>query len=180
MKVNALALVFCLLLGPLAGTPAVGGEQPDTSKSALAKATFERLKEFEGHWVGQSTKGWTDTLTYKTVAGGSVVVEESFGAHPNETMYSMFSLDVDRLIMTHYCVAGNQPRLVATEFSETDSGQVVVFTFLDITGASSRDKGHMDKCRLTFVDDDHTKIQWTWYQDGQESWMEEILQRRVE
>lgn len=92
----------------------------------------------------------------------------------------MFHLDGDRLLLTHYCVARNQPRLVATEFADTDSGQVVVFSFLDITGAKSRDNGHMDKCRLTFVDDDHTKVQWTWYQDGQESWMEEILQKRVE
>lgn len=155
-------------------------EMRDSTKVRQAKETFERLKAFEGHWVGQSTKGWTDTLGYKTVAGGSVVVEESFGAHPNETMYTMFSLDGDRLLLTHYCVARNQPRLVATEFGRSDSGEVVVFTFLDITGAKSRDKGHMDKCRLTFVSDSLTKVQWTWYQDGQESWMEEILQKRVD
>ncbi len=164
----------------LMGTAFAQTEKNDSTKVRLAKETFERLKAFEGHWVGQSTKGWTDTLTYKTVAGGSVVVEESFGAHPNETMYTMFSLDVDRLILTHYCVARNQPRLVATEFGKSDSGEVVVFTFLDITGAKSRDKGHMDKCRVTFVNDSLTKVQWTWYQDGQESWMEEILQKRVD
>ena len=170
----------CVFAAVMLFSVSVGARETDSTKIRQAKETFERLKKFEGHWAGQSTKGWTDTLTYKTVAGGSVVVEESFGAHPNETMYSMFSLDVDRLIMTHYCVARNQPRLVATEFGKSDSGDVVVFNFLDITGAASRDKGHMDKCRVTFISDSLTKLQWTWYQDGQESWMEEILQKRVE
>lgn len=179
MKTKTTILLTGVFLLLFIAPGAVWAEDTDSSTSARSRATFERLKKFEGNWVGQSTKGWTDTLTYKTVAGGSVVVEESFGAHPNETMYTMFHLDGDRLLLTHYCVARNQPRLVATEFADTDSGQVVVFSFLDITGAKSRDAGHMDKCRLTFVDDDHTKVQWTWYQDGQESWMEEILQKRV-
>lgn len=170
--VPLLAVVFAASL--------VAARETDSTKIRLARETFERLKKFEGHWVGQSTKGWTDTITYKTVASGSVVVEESFGAHPNETMYTMWSFDVDRLIMTHYCVARNQPRLVASEFSKSDSGDVVVFNFLDITGAASRDKGHMDKCRITFLSDSLTKVQWTWYQDGKESWMEEILQKRVD
>lgn len=170
----------CILAAVILTFASVGAREIDSTQVRQAKETFERIKKWEGLWVGQSTKGWTDTLTYKTVAGGSVVVEESFGAHPNETMYSMFSLDVDRLIMTHYCVARNQPRLVATEFGRSDSGEVVVFTFMDITGVASRNKGHMDKCRVTFISDSLTKVQWTWYQDGQESWMEEILQKRVD
>lgn len=180
MKLHTTLLIAFLILGAASIPRAAKGEQTDSSTTALSKAVFERLKKFEGRWVGQSTKGWTDTLTYKTVAGGSVVVEESFGAHPNETMYTMFHLDGHRLLLTHYCVAHNQPRLVATEFADTDSGQVAVFSFLDITGVPSRDNGHMDKCRLTLVDDNHTKMQWTWYQDGKESWMEDILQKRVE
>jgi hypothetical protein len=28
------------------------------------------------------------------------------------------------------------------------------------------------------VDDDHFSSQWTWYQDGKESWMEEIKLER--
>jgi hypothetical protein len=37
----------------------------------------------------------------------------------------------------------------------------------------------MDKVLFRFVSDDEFTTRWTWYQDGQESWMEEIRNRRV-
>lgn len=142
------------------------------STPALAQAGFERFKKLEGQWLGRSTKGWEETINFKTIAKGSVVVENSFDAHPNETMMTMFYLDGDRLMLTHYCVARNQPRLEAASFE--DDGRTITFTFLDATNLPSRDKGHMDKAVFRFADDDHFSSQWTWYQDGKENWMEEI------
>ena len=49
-----------------------------------ARAAFERLKALEGDWIGKSTKGWTETIRYQTIAAGSCVEESSFDAHPNE------------------------------------------------------------------------------------------------
>jgi hypothetical protein len=44
----------------------------------------------------------------------------------------------------------------------------------------SRNRGHMDKAVFRFIDDNHVSSQWTWYQDGKESWMEEItLERKL-
>lgn len=143
---------------------------------ALAQAGFNRFKLLEGHWQGRSTKGWEETITFKTIAKGSVVVETSFDAHPNETMMTMFYLDGTRLLLTHYCVAGSQPRLEATSFEE--NGNAITFTFLDATNLPSRDRGHMDKAVFRFVDEDHFSAQWTWYQDGKENWMEEIKYER--
>jgi predicted enzyme related to lactoylglutathione lyase len=142
------------------------------STPALAQAGFERFKKLEGQWLGRSTKGWEETVNFKTIAKGSVVVQNSFDAHPNETMMTIFYLDGDRLMLTHYCVARNQPRLEATSFE--DDGRTITFTFRDATNLPSRDKGHMDKAVFRFADDDHFSSQWTWYQDGKESWMEEI------
>lgn len=141
-----------------------------------ARAAFDRFKRLEGQWIGESTKGWKETISYKVIAGGTVVVGTSFDAHPNETMMSMFHLDGDRLMLTHYCVAKNQPRLVATSFEE--DGRKITFTFLDATNLPSRDRGHMDKAVFRFIDDDHVTSRWTWYQDGKESWMEEITLAR--
>jgi GH24 family phage-related lysozyme (muramidase) len=143
---------------------------------ANAEAAYERLKALEGSWDGTSSKGWTDQLTFKTIAAGSAVIETSFDAHPGETMVTVFVLDGNRLLLTHYCVARNQPRLVATTIA--DGGRRVTFTFLDATNLSSRDRGHMDKATFDFVDDDHFTTRWTWYQDGKESWMEEIRMTR--
>jgi hypothetical protein len=154
------------------GFIATSSQQKSTSTPALAQAGFERFKKLEGKWLGRSTKGWEETINFKTIAKGSVVVENSFDAHPNETMMTMFYLDGDRLMLTHYCVARNQPRLEATAFE--DEGRTITFTFRDATNLPSRDKGHMDKAVFRFVDDDHFSSQWTWYQDGKENWMEEI------
>ena len=141
-----------------------------------AAALFRRLTALEGEWVGTSTKGWSETSKFTTVAGGSVVVQSSFDAHPGETMFTMYHLDGSRVMLTHYCVAKNQPRLVASDTSR--DGRTVTFTFLDATGIPSRQKGHMDKAVFTFQDQDHFTSRWTWYQDGREKWMEEISYQR--
>lgn len=166
------------LMTGLPKAPATSSTNGATNGTAeLARAGFERFKKLEGKWHGKSTKGWEEAVHFKTIAQGSAVVENSFDAHPNETMMTMFVLDGDRLMLTHYCVAGNQPRLVATAFEE--EGRKITFTFLDATNLPSRDKGHMDKAVFRFVDDSHFTSQWTWYQNGKENWMEEIRLERA-
>lgn len=145
---------------------------------AAARSAFKLYKTLEGQWIGRSTKGWNEEVTFRTIAGGSVVVENSFDAHPNESMLTIVALDNDRLLLTHYCVAGNQPRLQLTSYDE--QSKTLVFTFLDGTNLPSRDKGHMDKVVMSFLDRDHVTAQWTWYQDGQERWMEKINLERTE
>jgi hypothetical protein len=134
------------------------------SPATQAQAAFEHFKKIEGKWQGSSTKGWNEEINFKTIAQRSVVVEDAFGAHPNETMMSMIHLDRDRLLLTHYCVSRTQPRLQATGFE--DNGRKITFTYLDGTNLSSRDQGHMDKAIFHFIDEDHILSRWTWYQNG--------------
>lgn len=161
------AAVICALAMPSHGGPPSGQD---------ARVLFERLTALEGDWIGTSTKGWTDRSTFKTIAAGSVVVQSSFDAHPGEMMMTLYHLDGSRVMLTHYCVAKNQPRLVATESSP--DGRAVTFSFLDVTGIPSRKEGHMDKAVFTFTDEDHFTSRWTWYDNGEEKWMEEIRYRR--
>ena len=148
----------------------------ESGKGGAARAAFERFRGLEGTWRGESTRGWAEDVFFKPIAGGSAVMETSFDAHPNETMVTMFVLDGDVLDLTHYCVAKNQPHLRATAFDE--DGRTVTFTFVDGGNLASRDKGHMDKAVFRFEDADHVTTRWTWYQDGKETWMEEIRMRR--
>jgi GH24 family phage-related lysozyme (muramidase) len=149
---------------------------PPAASPTDALAAYVRFKALDGSWEGVSSKGWTDQVTFKTIAAGSAVIETSFGAHPGETMLTTYVLDGDRLLLTHYCVAKNQPRLVATEIE--DDAKTVTFTFLDATNLASRNRGHMDRATFHFVDDDHVTTRWSWYQDGKETWMEEIRMAR--
>ena len=136
----------------------------DPGKGGAARAAFERFRNLEGTWRGESTRGWAEDVFFKPIAAGSAVMETSFDAHPNETMVTMFVLDGDVLDLTHYCVARNQPHLRATVFDE--DGRTVTFTFVDGGNLASRDKGHMDKAVFRFEDADHMTTRWTWYQDG--------------
>ncbi len=157
---------------------ALAGSQPMAEKPTTPAAVFEQFQKLAGKWNGKSTKGWEEEVTIKSIAGGSVVEFSSFDAHPGEEMRTLMHMDGERLVLTHYCIAKNQPRLAATSIEK--GGRQVTFTFLDATNLSSRDKGHMDKVVYRFHDENHFSSQWTWYQDGGEEWMEEIHLHRLE
>ncbi|MGQ0721113.1 MAG: hypothetical protein ACT4PE_06000 [Candidatus Eiseniibacteriota bacterium] len=146
--------------------------QPAAVTGAAARQAFDRIKTLDGTWIGTSTNGWTERIQYRVIAKESCVMETSFDAHPNEMMVTMFCPDGERLLLTHYCVATNQPRLVLT-FADAEVTELT-FEFLDGTNLSTRDRGHMDKVVFRFLGTDEFTTRWTWYQDGKESWMEEI------
>ena len=139
-------------------------------------AAFERFKQLSGTWIGRSTKGWEDEVTIDVIAGGSVVRSTSFDAHPGETMLTLFHMDGDRLMLTHYCVARNQPRMVASRFE--DGGKKITFDFLDATNLPRPGAGHMHAAVFELVDGNRFKSRWSWFQEGSESWMEEIAYER--
>jgi hypothetical protein len=149
-------------------------EPPDAAK---ARAFYERIVNMAGEWRARSTKGWTESATYTIVGKGSAVLEVShFIDTPQDAMASVFHLDDGRLMLTHYCEAGNQPRLMATEFGA--DGRSAVFSFVDGTNMTAH-AGHMHRVRIVLVDADHFTSQWTWFSGGKEQWMEEITHERV-
>jgi hypothetical protein len=81
----------------------------------------------------------------------------------HDGMVSMFAIDGNRLLMTHYCGAGNQPRMIGT-FSP--DGKTLTFDFLDATNLASSQAGHMQHAVFTFADADHYTEDWTWAKDG--------------
>ena len=174
---------FALLLVCAATFTAYAAEdaKKPAAKDTPARRAFERFKSLAGTWEGKSSKGWTEVLRVRPIAGGSCVMEESEFAHgtdPQNAMVTMYHLDGDHLMLTHYCMAKNQPRLRATEIS--DDGLTLTFTYHDATGMASRDVGHMDKVVFRFDGNDPNRYrsQWTFYKDGQERWMEDITFER--
>src|SRR5664279_4568255 len=97
------ALCFGLLLG--ATLPA-----QMQSPAPAGNPAFEQLKSLAGTWEGKIPGGATATLTYEVVSNGSVVMERLRPSREPE-MITMYSLDQARLLVTHYCSAGNQPTM---------------------------------------------------------------------
>lgn len=172
MNARFVILLWVLFLGVFGPTRVSAPEA-----ESPARAAFERFKQLSGTWQSRSTKGWESTDVVRTIAAGSVVELGGSGAHPGEPMLTLIYMDGDRLLLTHYCVAKNQPRMQATSFEE--GGKTVTFTFLDATNLPSRDTGHMDQFVFHFNDDGTATRRWTWYQAGKESWMEIVEMRRT-
>jgi hypothetical protein len=175
------ALVHLLLLVPILLTPSAHAEsdaRASPPSAEEARQVFDNLRALEGSWSASSTRGWQGENELRVLARGSVVAAATgFPDAPTHSMQTMIHLDGDRLLLTHYCEAGNQPRLVLSEVS--DDGSRAVFTFLDATNLPSRDHGHMDRAVYRFVDGDAFTSRWTWYAEGREEWLEEIVHERV-
>jgi hypothetical protein len=128
-----------------------------------AKSTFEHLKTLKGTWEGKAPDGKTVQVVFRPTSGGSALLSEIMG---EENMITMFHMDNDRVLMTHYCGAGNQPRMQA---SASPDGKTVTFSFIDATNLSSPKVGHMQRLVLTMPDTDHHVEEWTFVQDGKET-----------
>ncbi len=118
-----------------------------------AQASFEKLKSLQGNWTGKAM-GHDLQVSFKVTSGGSAIMSEINGL---ENMISMLHLDGDRLMLTHYCAAGNQPRMVGTA---SPDGKTFTFNFLDATNVLSAQPGHMQRLTLTLVDADHHTELW--------------------
>lgn len=115
----AAAVLACSLAPGASGTPAPG--------PSISAAQFERIAAMTGEWRVQETARLK--IVFEPTAGGSVIVEKWM---LGERMHSMtlYHRDGERLIATHYCPQGNQPRLAAT----ATEGPETRFAFLDATG----------------------------------------------
>ncbi len=162
--------------GILLGAVLLGGSDVPANE---AKAAFERIRKLEGDWDEKSTQGWLGVKAIQVIASGAAVLATSrIDPHrgENESMATVFHMDGDKLMLTHYCVAGNQPRLVASSIRE--EGREIEFSFLDATNLKSPEAGHMHRAVFTLESEDRYRSRWTFYRDGREEWMEEIVHVR--
>jgi hypothetical protein len=132
------------------------------ASAALAQTatqkSFDRLKTLAGSWEGKSSEGKPLRVTFRDTAGGSALMSEIEG-QGHEDMISMIHLDgPNRLLMTHYCGAGNQPRMEATI---SPDGKTFTFNFFDGTNLASPDAGHMQGVVFTIIDPNHHTEDWT-------------------
>ncbi len=132
-----------------------------------AQSGFEQLKSLSGSWEGKASNGKPVHVDFRSTANGSALMSEIKG---EEDMVSMFNLDGDRLLMTHYCAAGNQPRMLATASRD---GKTLTFDFLDATNLTSPDAGHMQHLVISMQDANHHTEEWSFVDHGKE--MKEVF-----
>jgi hypothetical protein len=162
-----------LLMILVASTALYGADAKDATNDAAS--SFRRLKALVGEWQADTPMG-KQRLTYELIAGGTTLIErETSDKMP--TMLTVYHLDGDRLILTHYCMAGNQPRMLARPFNAATNE--LQFKFLDATNLTSPSAGHMRNVTLRFVDDNHLNTAWQFYENGQVKMTEGAQYQRV-
>ena len=147
----------------------------DTSKSANASLAFDKLKSLVGQWEAMSDKG-TVTASYELVANGTALLEKTKVQNEGE-MVTVYHLDGNRLVLTHYCIAGNQPHLQARAFDP--SSQEIRFDFASATNLASPSDGHIHSGVIKFVGPDAFNSDWTFNKDGKAAVVEQMQFHRV-
>ncbi|HBE71905.1 MAG TPA: hypothetical protein DDW52_27500 [Planctomycetaceae bacterium] len=125
------------------------------------KALFNQLKEFEGQWrIAEPAR--SVVVQFEVIANGSVITEmwRMPGERSSLTIYSM---DGNRLLVTHYCPQRNVPRLVC---AGQDKYGVYRFEFLDGTNLQDRKASHMHAAWLQIMSKDSFIRNETYIENG--------------
>jgi hypothetical protein len=159
-------ILACLAAVLWAFAPTGLGE-PEKTKAARSDG-LERFAQLAGDWVGKGKHGDMEhdaRVSYKVTSGGSAVVETIDPGGDNE-MVTVIHADGDALMLTHYCMLGNQPRMRAKPKAGDNK---VAFEFVKATNMKSDKEMHMRSVTYTFVNKDTLRAEWTMYTDGKDA-----------
>jgi hypothetical protein len=177
MKSHRILISALILMSICTVVFAQSDTQKPTDKVVVSDAqkSFTQLKTLAGAWQGPVTVeppqpdmgSAVMQLTLRVTSRGNALVHEmkEAGTPDDPAHYdhpvTMLYLDADRLLLTHYCDAGNRPRMVARASAD---GKKVEFDFLDVAGGT--EYGHMHHAVFTFVDANHHTEDWTYIMPG--------------
>ena len=139
--------------------------QGDAKKSQSdAQRSFDQLKTLAGSWEGAvqtypptpEVDGKHVQATLRVTSLGNALMHEMRIEGRADDPITMLYMDNDHLTLTHYCDAGNRPRMVART---SPDGKTVEFDFLDVAG--NLQYGHMDHAVFTLIDTNHHIEDWT-------------------
>jgi hypothetical protein len=156
-RISAILFAFALYL-----SLAVADES--AKKPQAKNDQLQAIRALEGTWIqvkpappeGQKPP----TLVFRPTAGGSAVMETMSPGSDHE-MLNVYTEDEKGVMLTHYCLMGNQPRMRLT--SARDG--VMKFEYIDAGNLKSRDEAHMDSLVITVKGDQMTQ-DWAMYADG--------------
>jgi hypothetical protein len=170
MKLHRVLLSIALLsLATLAFAQSDAQKPADKVAPSEAQKSFTQLKTLAGTWRGSATAtppqaDWDNQPIWVslrvTSRGNALVHEMKQPGTPDDPLTTLY-LEGDRLLLTHYCDAGNRPRMVG---KASPDGKTIDFDFLDVAGAT--EYGHMHHAAFTIIDANHHTEDWTFMMPG--------------
>lgn len=127
-----------------------------------AKKAFEIMKTLVGSWDG-NIMGLLTHMTIRVTSSGNAILHEATGPRRDDPI-TMFYVDGDRLLLTHYCDAGNRPRMVG---KISPDGKTLEFDLIDVSGSTQH--GMMNRMVFTIIDANHHSESGSWVLPGNKS-----------
>ena len=166
-------LLNTLAIALMVTSVGIAGEKVD------GKAAFAQLKALEGTWEARSADGKVARSVFELTGGGTVLLER----YSNEAMpggghmATAYHLDGADLVLTHYCIANNQPVLRAQRFDA--AAKEIQFEFLRAGNLPSPSAGHMRRAKYRLIDADRFVTEWEFFENGRKKMTETETFTRV-
>lgn len=121
---------------------------------------FAHLKSLAGTWNGHimTSDGPPASVSYRLTAGGTAVMETLFGGTEHE-MLTVYALNGDDVVATHFCGAGNQPVMKLDRSQSTPDR--LVFSFVSVGGEHAKDHPHVHNGFIHFAGNDEMDATWS-------------------
>ena len=150
---SAVVIALVLAAGAAAAAPAPAPARPTS-------AALERFKTLAGEWVaaedGDMVKKGDLVARYAVTASGSAVVETVFPGSEHE-MVTVYHADGPDLVLTHYCMEGNQPRMRA----RGAQGSRFEFAYDGGTNIDPRRDRHMHSATFDLASANEIRSEWS-------------------
>jgi hypothetical protein len=179
IKRNIMKTKIGLFCATLIVAAAVGlkADEPVNAPAKAASPEFERMKALVGTWNGKADMGQGPidmTISFRLLAGGSVLEERAFSGTPNE-MITMYYDQDGKLAMTHYCMLGNRPSMVL----KSANTKTIQFDFDKNCGINTDKESHMHAMSITFDNANTITTTCKAFIDGKEMPDNAVVLKRV-
>jgi len=153
------ALLICLVVAMGRGTSVAQTATPSNNAAAPSDAqkVFDQMKTLAGSWQG-TIMGISINVTIRLASSGTAILHEATteGGRPPNHEITMFYVEGDRLLATHYCDGGNRARF---EGKMSADGKTSEFNFLDVTGSTRG--GLVKRMVFTIIDANKHVVEFT-------------------
>jgi hypothetical protein len=153
--------IYLLVMGVIA----IGWFAGRAGSQGEPASGFDRLKTLVGTWEAIGPQGRPLTNTIRLVSNGTAL-EETFQSAEADQMVTLYTPNGNRLAMTHYCAAGNQPHMESPVV--TGDQKEFDFSLTGITNLANPNAGHMRHLLIQIADQDHFTEKWTWRENGKD------------
>ena len=143
------AILICLVVAMGAGTSvAQTASTPTKAAPSDAQKAFDKMKALEGSWQG-TIMNIPINVIIRLASSRTAILHEATtgGGRPPDHEITMFYVEGDRLLATHFCDGGNRARL---EGKMSPDEKTTEFNFLDVTGSTKG--GLVKRMAFTMID----------------------------